>query len=225
MKGIYKKRYTPRNLVVDMMNSLYEYNKLLKLINRYIKDDQIINISSIEEINKHLGVNLHDEANKIKHGIKRILDEYHEHDYWRAFNQEEISLDINTTLGETISYLEQMISPKDSQIIISNMLNGNLLRILNHLESLCQNSTEMSKQIAYDYQRNSLDNIIKALGDLDEYKLSINNLKRDISRLKPLKPTKKIGKVNLYVCPNCHQELIGISQLYCHHCGQRLSEH
>lgn len=224
MSKTHNKRLTPRNLIMDMTNSLYSYKESLRLISQLTINEPELDLKDLELINHKLNINLLKEAHKIVESISQVLREYDEASYWKAFNQEVISLDENTTLGEAISFLEQIMSSTDQTQIVIHILNGNLLWVINHLDDLCQHSHELPKHTLYDYYRNSFNDIIKNLNDSEGFKTSINNFNNVIYKNKPLKPIKNPMDHQSYVCPKCHHVLYSTEQMYCHYCGQRMNE-
>lgn len=223
MKKTHQKRFTPRNLLLDMISALYDYKEIFKLIEQLLINEPSLDVNDIELINSKLSINLYDESQKIMNSAIPVFIEYNDHSYWRAFEGEEISLDENTTFGEVLFCLEQMMLSADSKPIISHILNGNLNWLFNHLEYLSKHSHIMSKQVLYDYQRSSFDKILKSLDNQTDFETSTNNLKSIINKLKPLKPIRNINGQDSYFCPKCHQVLFSTSQIYCQNCGQRMN--
>jgi hypothetical protein len=224
MKKIHQKRHTPRNLLLDMMSALYDYKEILKHIEQLLINEPSLDIKDIDLINSKLNINLYDESHKIMNSVIVVFNEYNDHSYWRAFDGEEISLHENTTFGETLFYLEQMMLSNDSKPIISHILNGNLNWLFNHLEYLSHHSHIMSKQVLYDYQRSSFEKIVRSLDNQTDFESSISNQKSIINKLKPLKPIRNINLHDSYLCPKCNQKLFSTFQMHCHNCGQRINE-
>lgn len=218
------KRLTPRNLIMDMTNALYSHKKLLKLLNQLTINEPELDIKDLELINHKLNIDLLEASNNIVQSISRVLNEYDEVSYWRAFNQEEILLDDNTTLGETISFLEQMILSKDQSQIVVHILNGNLIGVINHLDFLCQHRHELSKHILYDYYRSKFSDLTENIKDSEYFETTISNFKKVIHKYKPLKPIKTPMDHQSYFCPSCHHVLYSTKQMYCHYCGQRMND-
>jgi len=224
MNKTHNKRLSPRNLIMDMTNALYSHKKILILLNQLTTNEPELGLKDLELINHKLNIDLLEVSSNIVQSISHVIHEYNEASYWRAFNQEEIVIDENTTLGETISFLEQMILVNDQSQIVSHILNGNLIWVINHLDYLCQHSHELSKHIFYDYYRSGFSDLTDNLKDSEDFKTTISNFKKVIHKYKPLKPIKNPVDHQSYFCPSCHHVLYSTKQMYCHYCGQRMND-
>lgn len=209
-------RLTPRQLLFDVMNVLHDHKTFLENIKPLTINDLNNNIG---EINTHLEI----EAEIIKSDIMGVLDQYREHTYGQAFQNDDVILNENTTLGETMAYLEQMMVSSDHSIWIEHIAAGRVFEVYNHLYQLSLDRAMLSEQILYEYYSKALRKIVECVPSDITQEIHVGHLKKYIYRIKPLKPIEDEKHPNVYVCPNCHQPLFSTEQQFCHHCGQKMA--